>query len=120
MTATYDAFLARYPDQPAVYARAFQADLDAQNYAAAEALMPRYRQAFPQDRAFPVRAQALLEYRRGNPDKALAVYEQAYQPLWPADLVQSYFALLTETHRQRAFVADARARLAATRTGRRR
>ena len=117
VVATYDAFLTRYPDQPAVYARAFQADLDAQDYAAAEALVPRYRQAFPKDAAFPVRAQALLEYRRGDTNKALAVYEQAYQPLWPADLVQSYFALLTETHRQRVFVADARASLAANPDG---
>ncbi len=111
--ATYEAFLARYPAQPAVYARAFQFLLDQQQYPAAEALIPRFRQAFPQDTAFPIRAQALLEYRRGNEDRALAVYDQAFQPLWPADLVGSYYALLAQTHRQRAFVADARARLAA-------
>ena len=111
--ATYDAFLTRYPTQPAVYTRAFQSALDAEDYAAAQALIPRYKQAFPQDAAFPVRAQALLEYSRGDIDRALAVYEQAYQPLWPADLVKSYFALLEQTHHQRAFVADGRARLAA-------
>ena len=115
--ATFDLFLNRYPDQPAVYARAFQADLDAQNYAAAQALIPRYQHALPHETDFPVRAQALLEYRRGNLDRALAVYEQAYQPLWSANLVQSYFALLAATHRQRAFVADARAKLAASPDG---
>ncbi len=116
-TATYDAFLTRYPDQPAVYARAMQASLEAEDYTAAQALISRYRLAFPKDAAFPVRAQALLEYSRGNIDRALAVYEQAYQPLWPADLVKSYFALLEEAHRQRAFVAAARATLAANPDG---
>ncbi len=95
-----------------MYARAFQFELDEKNYPAAEALIARFRPAFPQDAVFPIRARALLEYRRGNVDRALAVYDEAFEPLWPGDLVQSYFALLTETHRQRVFVADARARLA--------
>ncbi len=111
--STYESFLTRYPAQPAVYARFLQFLLDEKNYPTAEALLPRFRQAFPQDTAFPIRAQALLEYRRGNLDRALAVYDGSFQPLWPTDLVQSYFALLAQTHRQRAFVADARARLAA-------
>ena len=108
----YDAFLTRYATEPAVYARAFEWQLSQQNYPAAEALIDRYKQAFPQDQVFLIRAQALLEYRRGNVDRSLAVYDQAFQPLWPASLVQSYFALLTETHHQRIFVADARRRLA--------
>ncbi len=115
--ATYDAFLARYPEQPAVYGRALQADLDAKNYPAAEGLIARFRKAFPHDETFPVRAEALLAYTEGDTDRALAVYDKAYEPLWPADLVQSYFALLTETHRQRAFVADARTKLAANPDG---
>ena len=108
----YEAFLTRYPDQPAIYARFLQSLLDERDFATAETLIARYRQVFPRDEVFPTRAQALLEYRRGNLDAALAVYDRAFQPLWPADLVQSWFALLNQTHRQRAMVADARARLA--------
>ena len=100
------------PDQPAVYARSLQSLLDERDFATAETLIARYRKAFPADEVFPIRAQALLEYRRGNLDAALAVYDRAFQPLWPADLVQSWFVLLNQTHRQRAMIADARARLA--------
>ena len=110
--ATYDAFLTRYAAEPAVFARAFEWQLTQQNYPAAASLIARYKQAFPQDPIFPIRAQALLEYHRGNIDAALAVYDQSFQPLWPSSLVQSYFALLTETHHQRLFLADARRRLA--------
>ena len=110
---TYEEFLTRYPDQPAVYARFFEFLLDEKQYPAAEGLIARFRSAFPGDAVFPIRAQALLEYRRGNAGAALAVYEHAFQPMWPADLLGAYFALLKETHRERAFVAEARARLAA-------
>ena len=110
--AAYAAFLARYPDQPAVYARAFESLLDQKQYDAAQALIPRFRAAFPQDAAFPIRAQALLALRRGNSAQALALYDQSFQPLWPADLVASYYALLAQSHQQREFVARARAALA--------
>jgi tetratricopeptide (TPR) repeat protein len=110
--ATLQAFVARYPEQPAVYARLLGWQMNQKAWPDAEASIERYKKAFPQDQVFPIRAQALLEYRRGNIDQALAVYDRSFQPLWPAPLVQSYFGLLATTHRQRAFVADARTRLA--------
>lgn len=109
--ATFQAFVTRYPAEPAVYAQFLTWQLSQKDWPAAEALIARYQKAFPQDQTFPIRAQALLDYRRGDIDPALAVYDKAFQPLWPASLVQSYFGLLETTHRQRAFVADARARL---------
>ncbi len=110
--ATFAAFLARYPEQPAVYAQVLTWDLAQKDWAASEALIARYQKAFPQDKVFAIRAQALLDYRRGDIESALAVYDKAFEPLWPAQLVQSYYGLLDATHRQRAFVADARAKLA--------
>jgi hypothetical protein len=111
--STFDAFLARYPDQPAVYAAFLQFQLEQQDWPAAESLIARYSRQFPQDNIFPIRAHALLQFRRGNIDAAIAVYDHAFQPFWPAELIQSYFALLDRTHRQRAFVAAAREQLAA-------
>jgi tetratricopeptide (TPR) repeat protein len=111
--SAFDAALLRYPDQPAVYAAFFQFQLEQKDFAAAASLIARYRTQFPQDAIFPVRAQASLEFRRGNIDAALAVYDHAFQPLWPPELIQSYLSLLDKTHRQRAFVAAARAQLAA-------
>ena len=110
--ASYTAFLARYPDQPAVYARSFEFLLEQKRYDAAEALIGRFHTAFPQDVAFPIRAQALIEARRGDPAKALAIYDRTFQPLWPADLIASYYALLAKTQQQREFVARARVQLA--------
>ncbi len=57
----------------------------------------------------------MLEYRRGSSasiDKALAIYNAGFAPLWPAELVESYYSLLMQTHRQREFLAAARERLA--------
>jgi len=59
-----------------------------------------------------MKATALLEYRQGSIDKALATYDAGFAPLWPAELVESYYALLKETHNQRRFLADAHERLA--------
>jgi hypothetical protein len=111
--SAFSAFLVRYSDQPVLYAAFLQFQLEQQDWAAAQSLIDRYRRQFPQDDIFPIRAQALLEFRRGNIDAALDVYDQAFKPLWPAELIQSYFALLEQTHRQRAFVAAAREQLAA-------
>jgi tetratricopeptide (TPR) repeat protein len=111
--STFNAFIARYPDQPVLYAAFLQFQLEQQEWTAGQSLIERYSRQFPQDNIFPIRAQALLKFRRGNIDAALAVYDRAFQPLWPAELIQSYFALLDQTHRQRAFVAAAREQLAA-------
>ena len=110
--STFNAFIARYPDQPVLYAAFLQFQLEQQDWPAAQSVIERYGRQFPQDKIFPIRAHALLEFQRGNIDAALAVYDHAFQPLWPAELIQSYFALLDQTHRQRAFVAAAREQLA--------
>ena len=115
--AAFQSFEAHYPTQPSVYAHELQFLLDARAYPAAEALITRYHQQNPADITFPIRAHALIVLRRDGPDQALAVYDSAFQPLWPNDLLVSYFSLLTQTHRQRAFVDAARARLAANPTG---
>lgn len=110
---TFNDFLARYPDQPVLYAAFLQFKLEQKNWPAAQSLIERYTRQFPQDKIFPIRARGLLEFRRGNIDAALAVYDHAFQALWPAELIQSYFTLLDQTHRRHAFVAAARQQLAA-------
>jgi hypothetical protein len=107
------AFLNRYPDQPAVYALNLKFLLQQKDRKPAGALIARYRRRFPEDNVFPTRAEALIAESQGDSAAALAVYDRAFAPLWPPELIQSYFALLDQSHRQRAFVAEARARLAA-------
>ena len=125
----YAAWIARYPHQPSLYARQFRWLLDqsrdAKKFDLANDTIKQYRKAFPQDAVFPLKATALLELRRGTQgangtsgtnesvEKALAIYDAGFQPLWPAQLVESYYALLGQTHHKRRFLSDARARLAA-------
>ncbi len=111
--AAFDAFLTRYPKQPAVYTQALTFLLAQKDYAAAEALIARYRAAVPDDQVFPLPAQASLLTQRDGPAAALALYDRSFQPLWPADLTNAYLALLAQAHQQRAFTAAARATLAA-------
>jgi tetratricopeptide (TPR) repeat protein len=113
---TYTAWIERYPNQPSLYGREFHWLLyqckNSKRFQRADALIGQYRRAFPKDSVFPLKASALLELKRGSVEKALAIYDAGFEPLWPAELVQSYYALLTETHSQRRFVDDARAQLA--------
>jgi hypothetical protein len=115
--ASYAAWIDRYPDQPLVYARYLHWLLAKKKFDDATGLIAQYRRTFPQDDVFPVKATALAELGRGNGDaasvaKALAVYDAAFQQLWPAELIDSFYSLLNETHRAREFLADARDRLA--------
>lgn len=119
---TYVAWIARYPQQASLYSREFlwllgeeERKKDAKIFEEASEVVAQYRRAFPQDAVFPLKATAMIEYRRGSArsiDAALKTYDAGFDPLWPAELVQSYYALLAETHTQRRFLADARGRLA--------
>ena len=78
------------------------------DYAAAQQLVADYRKQFPADEIFPIRAKAMVEYRRGSVQQGLAVYEQSFQPLWAPELVKSYFDLLAQTQGLRKFLDQAR------------
>ena len=97
----YEAWLTRYPHEATIYAQYFTWLLSTQQYDAAAALVTRYQQTFPAEPIFPVKANALLELRRGNTQKSLAVYDASFQPLWPQELIDSYFTLLAQVHQER-------------------
>jgi tetratricopeptide (TPR) repeat protein len=111
--AQYRAWIARYPDEPSLYARFLQFLVAEKEYAAAGDLIASYRKQFPNDQIFPVKAKAVVEYRRGSVREGLSVYEQSFQPLWDPQLVKSYFDLLRETQNLRKFRDDAHAALLA-------
>lgn len=110
---TYRLWIARYPAEPEVYSRFFAVLLDEKRYDDAVALVAQYRKVFPQDTVFPVKARASIAYHRGGVAEGLAVYDKAFQPLWPAGLVQSYYNLLTETRSLPAYIDRTRAALSA-------
>lgn len=106
---TYKAWIVRFPEQKSVYARYFQFLLDQKAFSDAEHLIADYQKVFPSDDIFPVKARALLAYKKGSVEQGLAVYDSHFQPLWPQELVQSYFDLLNLTHSTRKFIDNARA-----------
>ncbi|HXJ88463.1 MAG TPA: BTAD domain-containing putative transcriptional regulator [Candidatus Binatia bacterium] len=111
--AQYRAWIARYPKENSLYARFLEFLIAQKEYAAAGQLITDYREQFPEDQIFPVRAKAMVEYQQGSVREGLAVYEQAFQPLWDPELVKAYFALLRDTQNLRKFRDEARAALAA-------
>jgi len=111
--AQYRAWIARYPDEPLLYARFLQFLVAEKEYSAAGDLIASYRKQFPIDQIFPVKAKAMVEYRRSSVREGLSVYEQSFQPLWDPQLVKSYFDLLRDTQNLRKFRDDAHAALLA-------
>ncbi|HTZ83180.1 MAG TPA: hypothetical protein VMB66_08320, partial [Candidatus Acidoferrales bacterium] len=109
--AQYRAWIGRYPAEQSLYGRFMQFLVSEKEYAAATRLIDDYRKQFPNDQIFPVKAKAMVEYRRGSVREGLAVYKQSFQPLWDAQLVKSYFDLLRDTQNLRKFRDDARAAL---------
>ncbi len=108
-SAEYQAWMARYPRESSLYAQYFEFLLAQKDYARADGLIDAYHKAFPDDAIFPVKAHALLDYRKGDVAQGLAVYDRSFQPLWPQDLIQGYFSLLGETHSLRKFLDASRA-----------
>jgi predicted Zn-dependent protease len=111
--AQYRAWIARYPQEPSLYARYLDFLLAQKDSEGALELIASYGKAFPQDQVFSLRARAFLDYKKGDIEQGLAVYDQAFQPLWPGELVQSYFDLLRQTRTLRKFFDHSRAGLAA-------
>ena len=111
--AQYRGWIARYPQEPSLYARFLQFLVTQKEYATAEQLIVDYHKQFPNDQIFPVKAKAMVEYRQGSVREGLAIYEQTFQPLWDPELVKNYFDLLRETQNLRKFLDQAHAALSA-------
>ena len=105
----YRTWLDRYPAQAAVCSRYFQFLLDHKTFADAEKLIAQYHAATPTDEVLPVKMRALLEYKRGSIEQGLAVYDSHFQPLWPQELLDGYFSLMTETRSLRRYLDQAEA-----------
>jgi cellulose synthase operon protein C len=112
-TAEYRAWVARYPAEPQAHQKLVEFLIARKQFAAASESIAAYRKAFPADEVFPVREQARMEQERGAGEASVAVYDRAFQPLWPPELVKDYFAQLQKTGNLRRFLEQARIRLAA-------
>ncbi len=109
----YMAWITRQPQETSVRKQMFDYLLAHERWTDADAFLGVYQKTFPNDVIFPVIGKAKLEQKRGSLQQALAVYDAGFKPLWPADLIQSYFNVLKETHSLRSFLESARAQVAA-------
>src|ERR1035441_9082094 len=107
----FRAWVARYRNEPAAWQKLIEHLAAHQQYAAAEAEIANYGRTF-HDAFEPVRMRAALEIHRGAADTALALYDRAFQPLWPEEMWSSYFKLLEEQGQLREFAGRARTALA--------
>jgi tetratricopeptide (TPR) repeat protein len=107
----YDGWTAKYPGAEAVQRRYFEFLLNNGNsgmISRAEQVLSQYERAFPNDRLSLVRARAQLAEKRGSRGGATAVYDAAYDPLWPQAVLNDYFRLLDESHKSFDFYENAR------------
>ena len=111
----FRAWVARYPNEPAARSKLIACLSANQQFADAENEIAGYSRDFNDDFE-PVRMRAELEIERGSPVAALAVYDRAFQPLWPEQMRASYFKLLEEQGQLREFAGRARAALASNPT----
>ena len=108
----FRAWVARYPKEPAAWRKLIDHLSSAGQFAAAETEIAAYGRNF-HDEFEPVRMRAALEMQRGAPAAALAIYDRAFQPLWPDEMRAAYFKLLAEQGQLREFTGRARTALAA-------
>jgi len=106
--SAYRAWIARYPTEPAVYKQFFDYLIAKKQFDDAEKLVADYRRAFPADDTYPIQAAANIAWKRGALEDAIKIYDQSFRPLWPPELVKSYFDLLKEAHGLRRYLEQAR------------
>ncbi len=109
----YTAWLSRYPGQPDVYQRYLMFLTSRGDFGAAEQLVGDYEAALPGDVVYPVQARARIAAARDGAAAASALLEQAFEPLWPPQLLSTYFDQLQNADRLRARLDEARAAVAA-------
>ncbi len=112
----YRAWMARYPNEAGIYRQFLDYLIGQKQFDDAEKLITEYRQAFPADDTYPIQAAASIAWKRGALADAIRIYDQSFHPLWPPELVKSYFDLLKEAHGLRHYLEEARAQVAANPT----
>ena len=111
VTAYHRARLERFPGQTEAHRALFDHLVEQEMFDEARATIDGYAGVFPDDETFPIQAQAALTRREGSEEETLAFYERSFEPLWPENLIQSYFSLLQEAGRLRRDLDRMRARL---------
>jgi len=111
----YRDWVARYPKEPSAWQKRIAFATEQREFTVAEAAIANYAHEFHDDLE-PVSMRARVELRRGSPDAALAIYDRAFEPLWPQSLWGAWFSLLEQQGRLREFAGRVRTALASNPT----
>ena len=95
----YEVWITKYPGVASLQARYFDFLVANDLLTRAAQVMASYQRVFPNDRTFPIRARTALAEKRGSPGGAIAVYDAAFDPLWPPELLDGYFKLLVDSRK---------------------
>ena len=108
----YRAWIAKFPKEAELDKRYIRYLVDHGQFAAAGSEIQSYRRAFPDDESIWME-EVGLTLKHGSVDQAIAVFDQAFRPLMPANWIKGYFDLLNGQGRLRDFLSNARAAAAA-------
>jgi lipopolysaccharide biosynthesis regulator YciM len=112
----YEAWIKRYPKDIEPLQEYFRTLIRAKDIQGARTVATRIHSAFPGQLSIGLETDSQLARLDHGDQAALAVYEKQFSPLWPAELRAGYFALLSDAHQLRAFLAEARSAAAANPT----
>jgi predicted Zn-dependent protease len=104
----YEAWIAKYPGAESVQRNYFEFLLNNGLIPRAEQVLNQYERNFPNERLSLIRAKGQLSEKRGARGGAIVVYDAAYDPLWPQDILNEYFRLLDASHTSFDFYDNAR------------
>ncbi len=104
----FAAWIKLHPADENGYRAAVDFDIAHKRYDQALATVSLFSQKFPDDPIYPVRERAAVAAARGSADGAIAIYDAAFDPLWPSELSASYFSLLEQQGRLREFLGATR------------
>ena len=110
ISAQYQSWLARTPQDAQVYLAYSEVLLRQKRWPQFQTLTDAFIKAFPSDEAGALRMRARLEQFRTSAASALAIYDKAFRPDWDQSLVRDYFNLVKQTKDERQFLSTSRAR----------
>jgi cellulose synthase operon protein C len=101
--AFYERTLAQNPATFEIIEQYLQKLVDERSYPEALKLVRQYKDRFPDRRAFLIEKEATILDEIGREPEAEAVYTKAFDPFWPAELSDSFYQLLKDHDRFRAY-----------------
>ncbi|HXM36919.1 MAG TPA: hypothetical protein VN920_17110, partial [Pyrinomonadaceae bacterium] len=107
--AFYEQTLAQHSQLFEVIEQYLESLIATKHYPDALKVLRAYKDRFPDRRTLLIEREASLLESMGREQEAEAVYERAFDPFWPSELSERFYAFLKEHDRFRAYGFELRA-----------